>query len=155
VTRKADFNAEQWAQVVEAPALAAAAVIFADRGGTLRETITVAQTYAEARQEGGTDGELLAQVVESPPAVQPDTRDPDELANRAAGRLRAALGVLDGRATEAEIEEYKRFVAVLVDRAARAHKEGGFLGVGGKEVSDAERSAIETITAALGEFRRP
>ncbi len=37
----------------------------------------------------------------------------------------------------------------LVDRVARAHKEGGFLGIGGKQISDSEQQALDEIAAAL------
>jgi hypothetical protein len=33
---------------------------------------------------------------------------------------------------------------------ASAHKEGGFLGLGGKEISDAENQALDEISAAVG-----
>jgi len=33
---------------------------------------------------------------------------------------------------------------------AGAHKEGGFLGIGGKEVSDAENEALDELSMALG-----
>ena len=45
--------------------------------------------------------------------------------------------------TARAIEEYKRFVLTLADKVANAHREGG------KSVSDAERAAIEEITASL------
>ena len=33
---------------------------------------------------------------------------------------------------------------------AGAHKEGGFLGIGGKQISDAENQALDEISSALG-----
>lgn len=41
MTRKAEFNAEEWSTVTAAPALAAIAVAAADRGGTLRTIVAV------------------------------------------------------------------------------------------------------------------
>jgi hypothetical protein len=32
---------------------------------------------------------------------------------------------------------------------ARAHKEGGFLGIGGKEVSESEQAALDEITGLV------
>jgi hypothetical protein len=71
MTAKSDFNAEEWDKLVQAPALAALRVIHADRGGTLRESLSLARAYAEARQRGG--GELLDAIVSSPPALDPST----------------------------------------------------------------------------------
>lgn len=48
MTRKAEFNAEEWSTVTAAPALAAIAVAAADRGGTLREGLSMARAYQEA-----------------------------------------------------------------------------------------------------------
>ena len=33
---------------------------------------------------------------------------------------------------------------------ASAHKEGGFLGIGGKPISDTENQALDEISTALG-----
>jgi hypothetical protein len=38
----------------------------------------------------------------------------------------------------------------VAQAAAAAHKEGGFLGIGGKQVSDAENQALDEISSALG-----
>jgi hypothetical protein len=37
----------------------------------------------------------------------------------------------------------------VAEAAARAHKEGGFIGIGGKEVSEAEQAALDEIGAIL------
>jgi hypothetical protein len=65
-------------------------------------------------------------------------------------RLRGALETVEQKGTSIEVEDYKRFVYALADRVARSHKEGGFLGIGGKEVSDDERTALETVASTLG-----
>lgn len=41
MTKKADFNADEWAKVVEGPLLAGMQVITADRGGTIRESMAM------------------------------------------------------------------------------------------------------------------
>jgi hypothetical protein len=38
----------------------------------------------------------------------------------------------------------------VAQTVASAHKEGGFLGIGGKEISDAENQALDEISASLG-----
>ena len=53
MTEKAAFNAEEWSKLVEAPALAALRVVAADRGGTIRESLSLGRAYAEVREEGG------------------------------------------------------------------------------------------------------
>jgi hypothetical protein len=45
---KADFNAEEWSKLVEAPLLAAVRVSGASGGGKIREAVAVAKVYGEA-----------------------------------------------------------------------------------------------------------
>ena len=47
--------------------------------------------------------------------------------------------------------EYKRFVFSLAEEVARAHKEGGFLGIGGTEISEREQAVLDEIAAIFDE----
>lgn len=150
MTRKADFNAEEWSSVVEGPVYAGMRVISADRGGSLRESLAIGRVYQEARGSQG-ESELLDEIVKSPPTA--DSSRVSEGADVAAvttERLREAMRILEEKATAEEIDAYKRFVMTVAQAAASAHKEGGFLGIGGKEVSEAENKALDEISLALG-----
>jgi hypothetical protein len=68
----------------------------------------------------------------------------------AADRLRAAMAILEAKATPEEIDGYKTFVMTVAQAAAGAHKEGGFLGIGGKEISEAEDKALDELSSTLG-----
>jgi hypothetical protein len=151
MTRKAEFNAEEWSTVVEAPLYAGMRVISADRGGTLRETLAVGRAYQEAR-EGHGESELLDELVKSPPSVDPDrVREAGgNIGALASERLGEAIRILEAKATPEETDAYKRFVMTVAQAVASAHKEGGFLGIGGKQVSDAENKALDEISVALG-----
>lgn len=149
MTKKADFNAEEWSLVLEAPPLAGLIVITAQRGGTLRESISLGKAYAEAREQQG-NSELLDAIVAERPEM--DTKKYDSMdALRESGltRLREAVELLEQKASPDEVDDYKKFVVGLAERAAHAHKSGGFLGIGGEEVSDAERTAMDEINTAL------
>jgi hypothetical protein len=65
-------------------------------------------------------------------------------------QLHGAIGILEVKATPAETDAYKRFIMTVAQTVAGAHKEGGFLGIGGKQISDAENQALDEISAALG-----
>jgi hypothetical protein len=151
MTRKADFNAEEWSTVVDGPLYAGMHVIAASRGGTLRETVAMGRVYQEARERQG-ESELLDELVKSPPSVDADRvrRAEGKLAELTTEQLRKAMTVLEAKASAAEIDEYKRFVMTVAQAAAAAHKEGGFLGIGGKQISDAENQALDEISSALG-----
>jgi hypothetical protein len=151
MTTKADFNAEEWSTVVDGPLYAGMRVISADRGGTLRESLAMGRAYQEARERHGDSG-LLDELVKSPPAI-------DAAKLREAGgdvsavttrQLRNAIAILEAKSTPAETDAYKLFVMTVAQAVAGAHKEGGHLGIGGKQVSDAENQALDEISTALG-----
>ena len=149
MTKKADFNAEEWSTVVEGPLLAAMRVVAASRGGTIRESLAVGQTYAEARKQHG-DSELLDDLVASPPAMdQERVRSAGNIDAASTGRLREAVQLLEQKALPEEVDAYKRFAVKVAEAAAKAHKEGGFIGIGGKQVSDTEQAALDDIAKTL------
>ena len=151
MTTKAAFNAEDWSTVTNAPLLTAMLVITADRGGTVRESMAISRAYADARKRGG--GELLEAMLSTPPAIDPATapRMPEDLRREAPATLRQAVGILERHATEDEVVAYKRFVFSLADTVARAHRTGGFLGLGGTEISEHEQEALDEIAAIFDE----
>ena len=148
MTGKADFTDEEWETILEAPTSAGLLVIASDRGGSIRETFSMAKAYAEARQQHG-ESQLLDEIVSAKPEVD-HTRahSPEELKDRSLQHLRDAVGLLKAKATDQEVEEYRKFIVGLANRVAEARKEG-FLGMSGERVSDAERSAIAEIESAL------
>ena len=151
MTKKADFNAEEWSTIVEAPLYAGMRVISADRGGTLRESLALGRVYQDARGKDG-ESELLDELVKSPPSIDPNrVREAGgNIAAVASERLREAIGIVDAKATAEEADAYKRFVMTVAQAVAGAHKEGGFFGIGGKQISDAENQALDEISMALG-----
>jgi hypothetical protein len=150
MTKKADFNAEEWSTVVEGPVLAGMRVVTADRGGTIRESLAMGQVYAQARKGRG-DSELLDELVSSPPSMdQERLRAAGDVAAASAERLREALAILEQKASPEEVDAYKRFVVNVAEAVAKAHKEGGFIGIGGTQVSASEQAALDEIAATLG-----
>jgi hypothetical protein len=149
MTAKADFNAEEWSTVVEAPVLAGMRVMAAGRGGRIRESVAIAKVYAAARQAEG-QSELLDAIVSSPPGVDAQgLRAAGDITAASSDRLREALRILKDKATVDEESAYKRFVLGVAQAVAEAHKEGGFIGIGGKRISDEERVALDEIEAIL------
>ena len=149
MTTKTDFNAEEWERVEQAPALAALMVIFADRGGVIRESIALGKAYAEARADGGS--ELIQALVETPPRLNPKDMGPaDQLRAELPKRVEEALGVVEEKVTPEEAQEYRQFILRVADVVAHAAKEGGVLGIGGKEVSEQEQAALDQLASTLG-----
>jgi hypothetical protein len=144
MTGKADFTEEEWKLILEGPPSAGLIVVSAQRGGTFREAFAIGKAYTEARKQHG-DSELLDEIAAAKPE-RDHTRyhSYEELKQAGLQHLRDAVALLGQKATPEEVEDYRRFVLNLSERVANAHREGG------QQVSDAERAAIEEISASLG-----
>jgi hypothetical protein len=151
MTRRADFDAEEWSTVVDGPVYAALRVIAASHGGTLRESLAMGRVYQDAREHHG-ESELLDELIKSPPAIDADElrHAQGNIAEAATQQLRDAVGIVGAKATPTETDAYKKFVMAVAQAVASAHKEGGFLGIGGKQITDAENQALDELSAALG-----
>ena len=144
MTTKSEFNADEWERVARAPALAGVMVALADRGGTFRESIALGKAYTEARRDGGS--ELLEQLVASPPSLDPKSAGQ---VDQIPEQIREAVRIVEEKATPEEAGEYRQFILRLADVVAHAHKEGGVLGIGGKEVSPEEQAALDRLSSTL------
>ena len=150
MTKKADFNADEWAKVAEGPVLAGMRVVKAHRGGTIRESVAMAKVYAAAREAQG-QNELLDELVATPPAVRPEgLQGAGDIASVSSDRLREALHILEAKGSPEDVDAYKRFVLAVAQAAAEAHKEGGFIGIGGRRISTEEQVALDDIAEVLG-----
>jgi hypothetical protein len=143
MTGKADFTAEEWELIREAPTTAGMIVVTAQGGGTIRESFAMAKAWTEARQQHGESQVLDELVAEKPKVDRTRARSVDELKQHGLQQLRDATALLQSKATPEELEGYRRFVLALADKVASAHREGEV------SVSPSEHAAIDEISAAL------
>lgn len=145
MTAKTDFTPEEWATVLEGPPSAGIIVVTAQRGGMFRETIAMGKAYAEARKQHG-ESELLDEIVAAKPEIDHTRyRSVEEIKQHGLEHLRDAVEVLRRKATPDEIDGYRRFVLMLAEMVASAHREGG------ESISPPEQAAIDEISTSLGE----
>jgi hypothetical protein len=147
MTTKADFNADEWATITAAPALAAMFVSAAEPGGGLRESLSASRAYASARAQDATG--LMRDVLATPPTIDASARATlaKDLQHQAPDKLRQAIAILERNTGDDEVNAYKRFVYSVAEAVAHAHREGGFLGIGGTDVSEREQAALDEIAA--------
>jgi hypothetical protein len=120
-------------------------VALADRGGSFRESLALGKAYAAAKRDDSSS-ELLKELVASPPSLDRESAgQPDQIPEQ----IREAVRIVEEKATPEETEEYRQFILRLADVVAHAHKEGGTLGIGGKEVSPEEQAALDTLSTTL------
>jgi hypothetical protein len=145
MTGKADFTEQEWETVLEGPTSAGLIVSTAQRGGTFRESFSLAKAYGDARKTSGASG-LMDEIAASKPKVdRAPQSSPKELREHYLGIIRQAISLLEAKASPEELEEYRGFTLSLVERVAAAKEEDE-----GGPVSEAERAAIDEISAALG-----
>lgn len=149
MTAKADFTADEWKLLREAPTSAGMLVMQSDRGGVIRESFSMAKAYTEARSEHGASQLLDDLVSEKPEVDRTRFESKEELRSTLLQHVRDAIALLEQKAAPEEVEEYRRFVMNVANRVAEAHREG-FMGMSGERVSDDERKAVADIAEAVG-----
>ena len=155
MTTKAEFNAEEWSTITEGPALAGLIVIASQRGGTIRESLAMANVYKEAQKTHGA-GDLVGELVQSAPNLNAKQfSSKEDMHTQGLERIRTAVGLVEAKATPEELDEYRKFAMAVAQHAAEADKSGGFLGIGGERISGNEESALSDVAAALGTERPP
>ena len=150
MTTKAEFNAQEWSQITEGPALAGLIVIASQRGGTIRESLAMASVYKEAQKTHGA-GDLVGELVQSAPDLNANQfSSKEDMRTRGLERIREAVALVEAKVTPEELGEYRTFAMAVAQHAAEADKSGGFLGIGGERISGNEQSALNDIAEALG-----
>lgn len=145
MTGKADFTEQEWETVLEGATSAGLIVSTAQRGGSFRESFALAKAFTEARTAAGASS-LIDEIVQSKPKVdRAHHGSVEEMKEHHLGVIRQAVSLLEAKASPEEVEDYRRFTLGLAERVASAKEEGD------QPVSDAERAAIDEISATLGE----
>jgi len=150
VAGRADFTAEEWADLGTALISAAELVSFCDgsRSGMAREMSKVRRTLKHARSRH--PSQLVRELADEPGRSVIDAHmSPGEAEEPVMRALRTAVAVLSGKAPE-ELEAYRRFVVHLGEVAAEATRSGGVFGLGGQRISYAEESTLDRIRQAVG-----
>lgn len=144
MTGKADFSEQEWETILEGPTSAGLIVSTAERGGTFRESFSLAKAYTEARGNAGSSA-LVDEIAQAKPQVErARAGSVEELRERYLGIIREAVSLLEAKASADELEDYRRFTLGIAERVAGAKEEGD------QPVSEGERAAIDEISAALG-----
>jgi hypothetical protein len=163
MANKANFTTDEWARVVASPMVASIAITAADPSGLwglLKESMTSGWAMLEAKQD--------AHAVPLVKAVAEDITNSDtrtgvrdsfqaqfkgsqlgDIKRKAIDELRAVSGLLDAKAPD-DATAFKAWLRNVAQKAAEAGNEGGFLGIGGVAVSDAEKATLAEISTALG-----
>jgi hypothetical protein len=162
MANKANFTPEEWKQLLQSPMLASMAVTAAEPSGLwgmLKETFAAGGTLAKTKADPGAN-ELVKAIVaafdtsEGRAAARDGLQArlsgsrPAEVRDKAIESLRQVAALLDAKAP-GDAAAFKAWLQSIGQHVAEASKEGGFLGFGGVQVSDAEKATLAEISQAL------
>ena len=159
---KASFTSEEWQRLLASPMLAGMAVTAADPSGLIglvQEGFAASRALAQAKADAATNALIKAVVAEFETAQGRDAaRDglkarfggsqASDLKPKAIEALREDGALLEAKAPE-DAQAFKAWLEDIARRVAEAAKEGGFLGFGGVQVSEAEKATLAEIATAL------
>ena len=161
MAKKADFTLEEWQLVLSLPQVASLYLALASPSGPLglvQEMIASTKGIVEALK-ASSGNELIDAVAADirdkaekreklEPPLKP-SNDPNEMKTQCLQACRDVAALLAQKAPS-DAEPYKQWVYQSAQNSANAAKEGGFLGIGGERVSEAETAALKEIAIALG-----
>ena len=161
---KTDFSSDEWKLLLQSPIIAGIAVSAADPSGLIgmmKESMASARALLQATADPNADalvkavagdfetseGRGLAQ--DGVKATLTGASKPADIVAKALETLRAISALLDNKGG-ADAVPFKTWLAGVAKAVAEAAPEGGFLGFGGTQVSEAEKASVAQIAAALG-----
>ena len=165
---KTDFTPEAWQAILAAPTAFGALVMNASFGlgdmikeasalskqidalvqqpGDLPLLVALAADYKQKQEAEKAQGAKPA----TPATPAPEKQDPAVQKAQLLAGVQAARAALDATATPQEAAQLKQWLYGVGDAVANAAKEGDFMGIGGKKVSDAEAAVLGEIKTVLG-----
>jgi len=163
MANKQNFTPEEWAKVLEGTIVAGMVVSAADPSGlwgTLKEAFA-SRSALDAAKLDSRSNELVKAVIldfetaEGRSSIQEALREqftgtkPSEFIRRSLENLREVSAIVDTKAP-GDADAFKTWLYYISEKVAEASMEGGFLGLGGVRVSDAEKATLADVAKALG-----
>ena len=162
MTNKASFTPEEWVLLLESPMMAGMAVSAAEPSGLfgmLKESFATGKLLVQAKSDA-TANELVKAVAadfgttEGRKAASEGLKaklgggQPGDIKAKALDALRQVAALVAAKAP-GDAAAFKAWLALIAQSVAEASKEGGFMGFGGVQVSDAETATLAEIATAL------
>lgn len=162
MTTKANFTADEWKLILGSPMLAGMAVTLAEPSGiwgTLKEGMASGYALLEAKSDAGATelAKALVAEMETPDGrtaardglkAQLTGKSPAEIKQQVVASLARIGEILDAKAPS-DAAAFKAWLKHVAEKVAEAASEGGFLGIGGVQVTEAEKASIADVAKAL------
>ena len=161
MTDKSNFTPEEWKLLLQSVIAVGIAVTAAEPSGLwglLKESFAGGTDLAKAKMDPSTNALIKAVVADFSTAEGSAARDglkntfkgskPAEIKDKCIEILRQTAAIVDVKAP-GDATALKSWLQQISQHVAEASKEGGFLGIGGVPVSDAEKATLTEISSAL------
>ena len=163
MANKQNFTPDEWSKILQSTMLAGMAVTAAEPSGlwgALKEAFASSSALAAAKSNASSNDLIKAVVAEfetkeGRASMQEGLRQkltgakPADAVQRSLANLKEVSTILDAKAPQ-EAPAFKAWLQTISQNVAEASSEGGFLGIGGVQVSDAEKATLAEISKALG-----
>ncbi len=161
------YSPQDWFTVMNGPGRAGLYVIAASPSGltgVFAEAGAIARTLQEM-MAGQPETPLMQAMTEAFQGAQPAeyanqqsrerARNLEDVKAQAYQGVRQAAWLVGAQMGPEDVAAYKSLLLRVAERVAEAASEGGFLGIGGVQVSDAEKEAIGELRELLGQGEAP
>jgi hypothetical protein len=163
MANKTSFTPEEWNRILESVMLSGMAVTAADPSGLLgllKESMATGRTLMAAKSDPQSN-DLVRSVAADFETSEGRKAARDRLhatlkGSKAAdvkaksiAALHDVASLIDAKAP-GDAPGFKTWLHHIAEGAAEASSEGGFLGFGGVQVSDAEKATLGEVSSALG-----
>jgi hypothetical protein len=157
MSTKSDYTDEEWATLLRAPIVAGMAISIADPGGPIEVSKELMATLRAATAPQSEDP-LVTAVSHEVAALAEERKNPagdfkprgPAPGDRVLDEMRRVREILIAKATPDEAKAFGMWLMTVAQAAANREKEGGFMGIGGEQVSDREREMLARLGTALG-----
>jgi hypothetical protein len=157
---KADYTAEEWAEVIAGPYFASLYIVIADPNfAYFKEIAAMTGAVMDSALESTNDLIKAVAVDLSSKDAQEGIReqfedlkghkDPEALKATIVDNVTKAADIVTGKSAD-DSEEYRKWLLYLAGVTAEASQEGGFLGIGAVRVSEKEEKGLDELGDALG-----
>jgi hypothetical protein len=149
-----DFAAADWQRIEAAPFMAGLAISYGDLSSKVG-IAAEAKAAGEAITAGSSSASEIVRTIAARfahgqrPTLAPIPNKPAEAQAALIDGCKAALALVAGKAP-GEANDFARFLLDVARGASGAAREGGFIGVGIKKVSEGEERALASLALALG-----
>ena len=160
MSTKNDYSAEEWKAITGAPVAAGMFVSLSDASGPIgiaKEALAVGRAIANSA--GGDAPEIVKSLAESvragggrPELPNVPTGDRARTKDALIGTLKTAVDAVE-RKSPSEAPGYKSWLTSVATKVSEASREGGFLGIGGTDVSPSEEEALNKLAEVLSPRR--